>query len=218
VRSLTVVIVGHCGSTSELFKNKGHRIAPLTALAPDTVKNLDAVIFTGGADICPYLYGQELHPKTQPDYRRDMFEIGIHRRIPLSVPKIGICRGGQLLNVLSGGSMWQHVNNHCGEHDAIDLVTNKTVKVTSIHHQEMRPSSDAIIMAKASMATEKYSPHIEMKDVPKDSDIEACYYPHTKSYCIQGHPEYPGGDSGREMFWQHLEFVFAEVWRNRSAA
>lgn len=187
-------------------------------LASDTVKNLDAVVFTGGADICPYLYGQELHPMTKPDYRRDMFEVAIHRRIPLSVPKIGICRGGQLLNVLSGGSMWQHVTDHCEEHDALDCVTNKTVRVTSLHHQEMRPTSDAIIMARASQAKSKFCPHISKTKMDKDEDIEACYYPHTRSYCFQGHPEYGGGDSGREMFWQHLDFVFTEVWRKKCAA
>lgn len=72
---------------------------------------VDGLIFTGGSDIDPELYGHAPHPKLGPTIRkRDEFELQLARcTIARELPILGICRGLQLLNVAMGGSLEQHL-------------------------------------------------------------------------------------------------------------
>jgi len=66
------------------------------------------VVFTGGADVSPFMYGEKKLSVTCNDEHRDEQEKLFFERYT-KVPKVGICRGGQFLNVMNGGKMWQHV-------------------------------------------------------------------------------------------------------------
>jgi len=86
--------------------------------AEDVVSVLDGVVIAGGGDINPAKYGAVRHPKTEatvPD--RDDWELAIaDAAIRLNVPLLGICRGMQVINVASGGTLHQHVPDLVG-HD-----------------------------------------------------------------------------------------------------
>jgi putative glutamine amidotransferase len=71
----------------------------------------NGVLCTGGADINPSIYGATPHAKTDPgDIRRDNLELAIIRRaIADKKPFLGICRGAQMLNVATGGTLMQHL-------------------------------------------------------------------------------------------------------------
>jgi gamma-glutamyl-gamma-aminobutyrate hydrolase PuuD len=103
----------------------------------------------------------------------------------------GICRGGQFLNVMNGGKMWQHVNNHAmaGVHPAENIKTGEVIDVTSTHHQMMRPSEQGVILLTASLSTRKETA-TERVLGKKESDIESVFYPKTNNLCFQPHPEY----------------------------
>ncbi len=210
-RQLTFIIVGSDSAVENLVHTRGHVTMGISGLANG--KEYDGIIFTGGGDINPYLYGQGLHKTTTPDYARDIRELGILRRVPRLKPKIGICRGGQLLNVYSGGSMWQDANHHFGAHTALNLMDGTEFHCPSVHHQLMRPTNDAWIMATASVST-KYEDFHTVKNIHdnKEEDVEACFYQHTNSYCFQGHPEYGGYKEATQIFWEHLDMVFEDVW------
>jgi putative glutamine amidotransferase len=72
---------------------------------------LDGLIFTGGLDVQPELYGAPRHPLTDPSRAdRDAWEIALlqaaeERRMPV----LAICRGLQLVNVARGGTLHQHL-------------------------------------------------------------------------------------------------------------
>ena len=72
---------------------------------------LDGLIISGGRDINPILYGEELHEKTididkqQDDWEKSLIEGAIERDIPL----LCVCRGHQLLCVIRGGKLFQHL-------------------------------------------------------------------------------------------------------------
>ena len=92
---------------------------PYTELTPDeprTLKGLAGLLVTGGgADINPALYGQEPHPRTAgpPDEERDIMEIKlIKRALEADLPLLCICRGMQMLNVIHGGDLNQHIPEH----------------------------------------------------------------------------------------------------------
>ncbi|MEM9447929.1 MAG: gamma-glutamyl-gamma-aminobutyrate hydrolase family protein [Cyanobacteria bacterium P01_E01_bin.6] len=66
---------------------------------------LDGLLFTGGGDINPTLYGGESHATIYSlDEERDSFDLALAKKaLGLSLPILGICRGMQTLHLASGG-------------------------------------------------------------------------------------------------------------------
>ena len=72
---------------------------------------LDGIIFSGGGDIAPAVYGAESAPEVKlVDQERDRTEIQLLREaIDSGLPFFGICRGLQVINVALGGTLYTHV-------------------------------------------------------------------------------------------------------------
>jgi gamma-glutamyl-gamma-aminobutyrate hydrolase PuuD len=172
-------------------------------LGYDGAKNLDdadIVLFIGGEDVNPELYGEVCMPKTHFNRDRDEKEKAIYEEaLKRQLPMVGICRGGQFLNVMNGGRMWQHVTNHCGNHVMRIEVPpfnegnkRRTIEVTSTHHQMMIPTDEALVLATANVAYEKISPGLERvgkNENDPDPDVEVVFYDDTNCLCFQPHPE-----------------------------
>ncbi len=208
----TFYIVGADSAIARMFTNRGWD--QLNKPQPDTV-----VVFTGGEDVSPELYGEERHPTTDNSIRRDTAEMLEYHRY-YEHNKVGICRGGQFLNVMNGGRMWQNVDNHAlfDTHELTDLATGEIVQVTSTHHQMMRPKINAMWLATAREATQLESadetvdvsggaPDYELNyegDEVETWDCEVVYYDDTNSLCFQPHPEY-GIKPCEDYFFKTLE-------------
>jgi putative glutamine amidotransferase len=84
----------------------------------ETLDVLDGIVFSGGGDVDPGRYGRDAHPETdEPQARRDAAELALLRRaLELDMPVLAICRGFQLLNVVRGGDLVQHLPDSVG-HD-----------------------------------------------------------------------------------------------------
>jgi putative glutamine amidotransferase len=81
---------------------------------------VDALILTGGAgDVNPALYGEELHHETGPiQNERDAYELALARAaVERGIPTLGICRGMEVLNVVYGGSIEQHLPEVLGHEE-----------------------------------------------------------------------------------------------------
>ena len=79
---------------------------------PDEVLDrIDALVLAGGCDVDPARYGQEQHPETVGMVpARDEFEFAlIERAIERDMPTLCVCRGMQVLNVVRGGTLIQHL-------------------------------------------------------------------------------------------------------------
>ena len=86
--------------------------APDGEYVPD---RLDGLLMLAGPDVDPALYGQPRHPATRSDSRRDAAELALlGAAVQAGLPFLGICRGMQLLNVLRGGTMHQHLPDLLG--------------------------------------------------------------------------------------------------------
>jgi putative glutamine amidotransferase len=84
---------------------------------PEVLDSLDGIMFTGGSDVDPALYGEEPHGATRVRPQRDRAEIlllraATERRLPL----LGVCRGMQLMAVAYGGRLHQHLPDVLGHH------------------------------------------------------------------------------------------------------
>jgi len=80
--------------------------------AADYLDRLDGVIVTGGAfDVDPALFGEATrHPTVKTKDRRTAFELALTRgALDRDLPLLGICGGQQLLNIVLGGTLIQHV-------------------------------------------------------------------------------------------------------------
>lgn len=70
------------------------------------VSCLDALILSGGADVEPSRYGEDLDGLIDYDPQRDSFELDVlQQMLAQKKPVMGICRGLQLLNVGLGGTL-----------------------------------------------------------------------------------------------------------------
>ena len=81
------------------------------------VEALDALILTGGGDIDPDHYRGRRHETNYGiDRERDTLELELGRWVMTSgLPTLGICRGAQILNVVRGGQLIEHIPDEVGE-------------------------------------------------------------------------------------------------------
>ncbi len=91
-------------------------LVPPGADTEATLAVVDGLVFSGGSDLDPELYGDDAHPETNGVVReRDEFELGLMQAaLARDVPMLAICRGSQVLNVALGGGIEQHVPDRVG--------------------------------------------------------------------------------------------------------
>lgn len=83
-----VYIVGRMTDYADWIKD--HKLV-------DTIEEADIVMFTGGEDVDPQMYGMKKHPTTWSNIRRDLAEKEVFDSIPSDKLVIGICRGLSLV-------------------------------------------------------------------------------------------------------------------------
>ena len=128
--------------TVQLFASCGFQRAA-------TIDEADVVVFIGGADVDPSLYGQKALPTTYTAVNRDKVEIlAYEQALAKNKFMFGICRGAQFLHVMNGGELWQDVNRHAGpDHWIVDLDDDFRILSNSLHHQMIKASDDLQIIA-----------------------------------------------------------------------
>ena len=83
----------------------------------DVIESLDGILFSGGNDIDPAHWGAPRHPATEIDEVRDASELQLMRAaLDADLPILGICRGLQVMAVVGGGSLHQHLPDLVGHH------------------------------------------------------------------------------------------------------
>lgn len=175
-------------------------ILPLHVSAEDAAQILDlcdGLILTGGPDVHPNLFGQEIHPACGSICQaRDVLEQALfHHAMGRNMPILGICRGLQTINVFQGGTLYQDLPtefpsevSHSSErpYDRVIHYVNLTgaikellgldrLGVNSIHHQ----------------AIKDLGRDLEVMAVADDNVVEAVRHKQKKFvWGIQWHPEF----------------------------
>ena len=168
--------------------------------AVNSIEEADLVMFTGGADVNPELYGEERGSLTSINLKRDAEEVAAFKdAVAMNKKIIGICRGAQLSCVLSGGSLVQDTNNHNGNHSIICSweKAESRVDISSDHHQMMYPfnlpDTDYRMLAYSEnkLGTRYLNGKDENIAIPKTfREPEVVVFTRTKALGIQGHPEW----------------------------
>ena len=155
--------------------------------AADLLDHVGGLVLTGGADIDPAMYGEERHPAVQAVFReRDDFEVALVREaLRRDLPLLAICRGHQVLNVATGGTLVQDIASQipgAGVHDADgerwhtsheveilpetrlrEILGTERVAVNSFHHQSVqRLGRDLVLSARSPDGV------VEGIEVPRD--------------------------------------------------
>jgi len=170
-------------------------------------KKFSLVLFTGGADIHPSFYGHmcpELRPLCFTDIDRDLKEAYIYNVAKENGVKMaGICRGLQFLNVMNGGKMMHHLDNHENVlHEFECLKDDKIREVNSFHHQMIIPGKDCKVVGWSPTKRSKIYYGNRDKVVEwKGPELEAAIFPKSKACGVQWHPEWMHRNTpGRNFF------------------
>jgi len=162
--------------------------------------SIDGLIVSGGPDISPASYGEEAGSMTTEFYpEQDFSEMGlISEALNRDMPLLGICRGMQILSVVHGGKMHQHLETTPGheghggffgestEHGVVveggthlASLMGGSFSVNSLHHQGVSDAGSLEVSARAE--------HDGLIEGVERSD---------KKFCIgvQWHPERKGHD------------------------
>jgi putative glutamine amidotransferase len=158
---------------------------------------VDAFILTGGGDIDPGRYDGRRHETNYGvDQERDILELAVARHlIDSGLPTLGICRGAQILNIVEGGTLIEHIPDEVGDavlHRApprepvghkiqlkpgsrlMRILEREEVEVTSWHHQAPRRVANSF----------------EIVATAADGIVEAIEMPdHPWLIAVQWHPE-----------------------------
>ena len=172
----------------------------------DNMEEADLVIFTGGEDVDPAIYGEK-NIYSSINTIRDAKEVSEFLDAMLQdKPCIGICRGAQFVTAANGGKLIQDVDNHAigGTHSITNTNNQypaKELEITSTHHQMMYPFNldyedyEVVAYSTVNRSTEYLTGFGEYTEDQVPCEPEIVYYPETNSLAIQGHPEYMDKDS-----------------------
>jgi len=104
---------------------------------------LDGLLLAGGEDIDPARYGQTPHEclgRTTPE--RDRLEIILCRMaLDSRVPILGICRGIQVLNVATGGTLYQDLASQRPQGERHDFFSSEFPRDRLSHPVTLNPDS-----------------------------------------------------------------------------
>ncbi|MDR0536447.1 MAG: gamma-glutamyl-gamma-aminobutyrate hydrolase family protein [Tannerellaceae bacterium] len=191
------------------------------------VARLDGILFSGGGDLNPLIFGEEPVPELQDvDPFRDEYDLKLlHLAFERQIPILGICRGHQLINAAFGGTLYQDIHSQHNqpslkhsqnmarefpshtvtlpvESRLRSIIQGDKLCVNSIHHQAVKDLAPGFIATAIS----------------PDGINEALEHPEYSILSVQWHPEgmAPKGNPQMLSIFRHLvqeATLFAEAKR-----
>lgn len=171
-------------------------IAHRRSLLNRYLEGIDGLVIVGGDDLDPSWYGEKPKRRTKvaflqrSEFEANLYKAGVHRRLPI----LGICYGMQLINVIEGGTLFQHLKipkkgpivdhegKKNGSHRVQVLPGTKLGKVLGVgskkvateHHQGIRTLAPSFIPA--ALAADGLVEAMESPTMPR-------------VFAVQWHPE-----------------------------
>ena len=166
----------------------------------DYLDRIQGLVVTGGAfDVDPALFGAaERHPTVKTKDARTGFERAIlERALARDLPVLGICGGQQLLNVVLGGTLIQHIPDEVASALAHEQPNPRTeaghkvrvAKGTLLH--EITGADELSVNSAHHQAAKAVGKGVVVNATAEDGVIEGIEHPGYR-FClgVQWHPEY----------------------------
>ncbi len=138
----------------------------------------DLIVFPGGEDVTPELYGEKNEGLSSNSPYRDKVELTVLKMALVNNKKIfGICRGHQFINAMLGGKLKQDLR-----HDSIHFLEEcylesfEGLYVNSHHHQGVIKTGEGLV----GLASHIDSDHKRIYEMTEKENI----------FSVQFHPEY----------------------------
>lgn len=156
------------------------------------LEGIDGLVIVGGDDVDPALYGEKAERRTKVNFdRRTAFDAWLYRAgRRRGLPILAICYGMQLVNVLEGGTLYQHLSprkdapkvdhqgKRGGQHEVQflprtrlgSLVRVRRAEVATEHHQGIRDLAPGFVPA--AVAADGIIEAIEHHDSPELTAVQ----------------------------------------------
>lgn len=174
----------------------------------------DGILLTGGEDVDPELYNEKNEGLSRdvsiPRDRAEMYII--EKSLSMGLPILGICRGFQMLNVYSGGTLYQDIESQYG----MEIVHPHEFKERDTLHHEVNilpgsvlaglfGSGRAMVNSRHHQGIRKLGEGLTASARADDGIIEAFEDNKRNIIAVQWHPEnITGVSAGSKMLFRNL--------------
>lgn len=160
---------------------------------------VDGVLLTGGHDVSPEIYGEDpIDESVVCCTERDRMEtIVLNLAIEQNKSVLGICRGIQFINAVSGGKLYQDlpkqypskVNHH--QSPPYDTPVHEVTIMTDTPLYNILGIENLSVNSYHHQAVKEIAPQLKPMAISEDGLIEAVYNPAMKFlWGLQWHPEF----------------------------
>ncbi|AYC30755.1 gamma-glutamyl-gamma-aminobutyrate hydrolase family protein [Paenisporosarcina cavernae] len=225
------------GITSEVLENGSYFLPPVYAKAiveaggipfliplvpnedlDDLSDLLDGLFVTGGEDIDPGYYKEDPHVnlgKIVPKLDELEYNL-VELMLKKDKPYIGVCRGMHMLNIVQGGSLYQHIHTQRKEMSHLHLqIAERTHRSHTVHvHKDsnlynMLQEEEFRVNSFHHQALNKIGKDLEVVAHATDGIVEAVESKsHSFVHGFQWHPEefaVDGEENSKRVFSRYIE-------------
>jgi putative glutamine amidotransferase len=216
---MPVIGITHCQKLEDYRQAILHvrgdvRVVDSGVSVADALAGIDGLMLTGGDDVAPARYNESLHPSVvEVDPARDDFELALVAAArERDLPIFAICRGIQVLNVASGGTLVQDIPSQVAgalahkltvpPHQPYSLAHEVWVEKDSLLSKllgdRLKDADTCEVNSRHHQAVKTVAPGFRVSATAPDGVIEAVEDPRAR-FClgVQWHPE---------NFWRTGEF------------
>lgn len=167
-------------------------------LASQFFTRVDGLLLPGGPDVDPVHFGEgPMYHYTFIDPERDFVELLLAKlALQNNIPILGICRGVQILNIASGGDIYQDL---AAQREDILIHDQKAPRRYPTHAVEVKPDSKLFnVLGETSLRVNSYhhqavrnvAPGFKVSAVASDGIIEGIEHTSLRyAIGVQWHPE-----------------------------
>lgn len=204
---ITPSFSGKSSSVGQTYVNAVRKAGGIPVILPGVrtkedadalIANIDGIIFSGGEDVDPARYGEEVWNETVGiNHVRDTSDfLMVGAALDRGLPILGICRGSQLLNVALGGTLWQDIPSQIGGSHSKPYSPGEGIHAIGIEKDtrisELLANADSVrVNTHHHQAVKDIAPGARITARAADGVVEAWEAPGI--FAVQFHPE--------EMIW-----------------